>query len=395
MHTRQCLMHLSRRHARLDTQEVADQHAGELAGLRQRLEPAETALLDQHGRQTDALVQTDHSDGAAEDLRAQLEASAEQTAALRRLLDEAEDRHREELETLSRRHAETLRALQDEWQETAGCAQDEAAALQRRLAAAEAAAAQSEPAPAVGAADARIPAAASAAELEAERAAHADELDAVRTEHEATLNGLAALHEAAMADVAQAHAADLERAEARHKVTSCAACAVLPVAPQFDQAATHPCSCGLHYMNTPRQWISVLQAAFESAIKAHDAECASLVEAHAEAMAAAAMTHATEVEALRAAHAAELDLLRASVMSDLAPSSAKASEQPDRQQAAVLVIEASRHNMMVPYYNCCLLRSHRCEVLWCSFFTVSSLTWLHASCGCEYASPKVILACRS
>ncbi len=74
--------------------------------------------------------------------------------------------------------------------------------------------------------------------------------------------------------------------------------------------------------------------AFESAIKAHDAECASLVEAHAEAMAAAAMTHATEVEALRAAHAAELDLLRASLALDPAAIPSDDSERTASQQAS-------------------------------------------------------------
>ena len=144
---------------------------------------------------------------------------------MRHLLDEAEDRHREELETLSRRHAETLRTLQDDWQQTASCAQHEAVALQRRLTAVEAAAASGARVQPVSDRDARVAAAISPAEREAEHAAHADELEAVRQEHEATLNGLAALHEAAIADVSKAHSAEIARLEARHKVrihTSCA-----------------------------------------------------------------------------------------------------------------------------------------------------------------------------
>ena len=90
------------------------------------------------------------------------------------------------------------------------------------------------------------------------------------------------------------------------------------------------------------------QAAFESAIKAHDAECASLVEAHAEAMAAAAMTHATEVEALRAAHAAELDLLRASLASDPAVIPSDSSEQIGSQRASQDIAEVHSETIVVP-----------------------------------------------
>ncbi len=315
-------------------QELADLHAAELADVHQRLDAAEAALQDQQGRQDEALLQitSAQSDGAAEGFPMQLEASAAEAAALQRSLDEVEDRHREELETLSRRHAETLRALQDEWQETASCAQDEAAALQRRLAAAEAAAqaaVQLRPAPDTGGEGVQDIVAAREAEMEAERAAHAEELDAVRAEHEATLNGLAALHEAAIADVSQAHAADIARAEARHKVTSLAV-GPSPL-PSMSALGAHSVRQCAKCTDTTG---CLAQATFEAAIKAHDAECASLVEAHAEAVAAAAMTHATEVEALRAAHAAELDLLRASLALDPAAIPSDNSEQPAFQQAS-------------------------------------------------------------
>ena len=52
--------------------------------------------------------------------------------------------------------------------------------------------------------------------------------------------------------------------------------------------------------------LNASQAAFESAVRAHDAECAGLAQTHQEAMAAAAASHCAEMDALRAAHVAEL-----------------------------------------------------------------------------------------
>ena len=204
-------------------EEMQHQHRAPGDLLEQQVQYGSTAGLSE---QT-AAVQTDSSLADAVHT-AHLEASEAEGAALRRLLGEAEDRHREELQTLSRRHAETLRALQDEWEETASAARDQAAALQRRLEAAEAAAAApAAPVQSVANAEtdggARQGAAAvdpsrAAADREAECAAHAEELEALREEHEATLNGLAALHAAAFTDASQAHAAGFARAEARHTV---------------------------------------------------------------------------------------------------------------------------------------------------------------------------------
>ena len=90
------------------------------------------------------------------------------------------------------------------------------------------------------------------------------------------------------------------------------------------------------------------QATFEAAIKAHDAECASLVDAHAEGMAAAAMTHTTDLGALRAAHARELDHLRASRASDLAANPFSNSEQTTSPEAPSDLAEARSWILMVP-----------------------------------------------
>ena len=348
-------------------------HAAQLEDMQHRLNALED-LQEQQMQSAQTAQATGAPTGSLDDdvPTVQLEAARAEAAALQRLPDQANDRHHDELETLSRRHAETLRALQDEWEETVSAARDEAAALQRRLEAAEAESAAAASSMAAHLADsnetdgaarragAAVDLARAEAEREVERAAAAEEVEAMRDEHEATLNGLAALHAAAIADASLAHAADLARAEARHTVPTqtmspgslqalrmccgidaCSSMTQVGIDSSSPDAYTegtdhHPCRSihdALH---------GASQAAFESAVKAHDAECASLAAAHEEAMASAAASHSAEMDALRAAHAAELTRLR----SDAAPpeplqTMSRAAPQPDSQQTAAHMSQVS------------------------------------------------------